>query len=89
MTDGIVEEDIETITDITDMVEAGRGPGKSHFPEVITTIKIRVQAIVGPGQDQEQVPIETQYNIIHVGNMSHFQGRKGNRVAPLDAQFRT
>ena len=28
---------------------------KGHFPEVITIIEIGVQAIVGPGQDQEQV----------------------------------
>ena len=33
------------------MTEAGMGLEKGHFPEVITTIEIRVQTIVGPGQD--------------------------------------
>ena len=38
------------------MIEAGRSLEKGHFPEVIT-IGIGVQAILGPGQDQEQVQI--------------------------------
>ena len=42
------------------MIEAGKGLEKDHFPEAITTIGIEVQAIVGPGQDQEQVQIETE-----------------------------
>ena len=37
------------------MTEVGTGLEKGHFPEAITTIEIGVQAIVGPGQDQEQV----------------------------------
>ena len=60
MTDRIVEENIETITEMTVMIEAGTGLEKGHFPEAITTIEIGVQAIVGPGQDQEQVQIETE-----------------------------
>ena len=37
------------------MTEAGTGLEKGNFPEAITTIEIGVQAIVGPGQDQEPV----------------------------------
>ena len=37
------------------MIDPGTGLEKGHFPEAITTIEIGVQAIVGPGQDQEQV----------------------------------
>ena len=55
--------------EMTVMTEAGTGLEKGHFPEAITTIEIGVQAIVGPGQDQEQVLIETEYNVISVGNM--------------------
>ena len=41
------------------MIEAGTGLEKGHFPEAIT-IGIEVQAIVGPGQDQKQLQIETE-----------------------------
>ena len=37
------------------MTEAGTGLEKGCFLEAITTIEIGVQAIVCPGQDQEQV----------------------------------
>ena len=37
------------------MTEAGTGLEKGHVPETIATmLEIEVQAIVGPGQDQEQ-----------------------------------
>ena len=58
MTDRIVEERIGTITEMTDMIEAGTDLEKDHFSETITTIEIRVQAKVGPGQDLEQVQTE-------------------------------
>ena len=58
MTDRIVEERIGTITEMTGMIEAGTCLEKGHFPETITTIEIVVQAIVGPGQDVEQVQTE-------------------------------
>ena len=67
MVDRIVEESIETIIEMTAMTEAGPGLEKDHFPEVITTIELGVQAIVGPGQDQEQ-GLETEYDVISVGN---------------------
>ena len=35
------------------MTEAGTGLEKGHFPEAIVAIEIGVQAIAGPGQDQE------------------------------------
>ena len=60
MTDRIVEENIETVTEMTVMIEAGTGLEKHHFPEAITTIEIGVQAIVGLDQDQEQVQIEVE-----------------------------
>ena len=53
MIDRIIEESIETITEMTVMIEAETGLEKGHFPEAITAIEIGVQAIVGPGQDQE------------------------------------
>ena len=55
MTDRIVEENIETIIEVTVMIAAGTDLEKGHFPEAITTIEIGVQPIIGPGQDQEQV----------------------------------
>ena len=60
MTDRIAEESIEIITEMKVMIEAGTGLEKGHFPEAITIIEKGVQAIVGPGQDQEQVQIETE-----------------------------
>ena len=51
------------------MIEVGTDLEKGHFPDAIITIQIGVQAIVGPGQDQKQVVIETEYNPISVGNM--------------------
>ena len=60
MTYRIVEASIEIITEVKVIIEAGTGLEKGHFPEAITTIGIDVQAIVGPGQDLEQVQIETE-----------------------------
>ena len=74
MVDRIVEESIETIIEMKVMIEVGTGLEKGHFPEAIITIEIGVQAIVGPGQDQEQVLIETEYDVISVGNMIILQG---------------
>ena len=68
MTDRIIEENIETIIEMTVMIEAGTGLKKGHFPEIMATIEVGVQAIVGPGQDQEQVQIETEFNVISVEN---------------------
>ena len=39
--------------------EMGTGLEKGHFPETLVT-EIGVQAIVGPGQDQEQIQIEIE-----------------------------
>ena len=60
LTDRIADESIEIVIEKKDMIEAGKGLQKGHLPEAITTIEIGVQAIVGPGQDQEQVQIETE-----------------------------
>ena len=68
MRERIVEKSTEIITEIKVMIEAGTGLKKGCFPEAITTIGIGVQAIVGPGQDQEQVQIETEYDVISLGN---------------------
>ena len=56
MTNRIVEERIETITEMTGMIETGLKKG--HFAETITKIEIGVQTIVSPGQDPEQVQTE-------------------------------
>ena len=74
MVDKIVEEITETTIEITVMVEAGTGLGKGHFPKAIITIELGVQSTVGPGQDQEQVLIETEYDVLSVGNMIISQG---------------
>ena len=58
MIDRIAEDSIETIIEMRVMIEAGTGQEKGHFPEAMTAIEIGVQAIVGSGQDQEQVLIE-------------------------------
>ena len=68
MVDKIVEESIETATEMTVMTEAGTGLEKGNFPEIMATIELGVQAIVGPGQDLEQVQIETEFDVISVGN---------------------
>ena len=60
LTHRTVEENIEIITEMMVMIEAGTALEKGCFPEVIITIGIGVQATVGPGQDQEQVQIETE-----------------------------
>ena len=59
MTDKIAEESVEIITEIKAMTEAGVGLEKGHFPATLVAIEIGVHATVGPGQDQEQVQIET------------------------------
>ena len=69
MVDKIAEESIETIIEMTVMTEAGTGLKKGHFQETIVTIEIGLQAIVDPGQDQDQVQIETEFSVISVGNM--------------------
>ena len=55
LTDKTAEESIEVIIGMKVMTEAGTGLEKGHLPEAITTMEIGVQAIVGPGQDQEPV----------------------------------
>ena len=66
MVDKIVEEKIETITEIT---EVGTGLGKGHLPEAfLIIIEIEVQGTVGPGQDPEQVQTEIGYDVISIGN---------------------
>ena len=69
MTDRMVEESKETIIEMIVMIESGTGLEKGHFPDAIITIEIGVQAIVSPGQDQEQVQIGIEYDVIGVGNM--------------------
>ena len=60
LTDKIAEGSIEIITEMKGMTEAGTGLEKGHFPVTLLAIEIGVQATVGPGQDQEQVQIETE-----------------------------
>ena len=63
MKDKIVQKNIEIITEMKVMAEVNiaRSLEKGHFLETLVTIEtIGVQATVGPGQDQEQVQIETE-----------------------------
>ena len=57
LTEKMAQESIEIITEIKVMAEAEMGTGleKGHFLETLVAIEIGVQAIVGPGQDWEQV----------------------------------
>ena len=57
------------------MTEAGTGPQNGHFPEIMATMpETEIQAIVDPGQDQEQVQIGIEFDVISVGNMIILQG---------------
>ena len=57
------------------MTEAATSLEKDHFPETVATIlEIEVQAIIGPGQDQEQVQIGIEFDVISVGNTIILQG---------------
>ena len=69
LTDRIVEESTEIITEMKVMIETGTGLEKGHFPEAITTIGIGIHAIVGSCQDLEWVQRGIQYDVISVGNM--------------------
>ena len=75
------------------MMEAGTGLEKGHFPEIVAIIELEVQAIVGPGQDPEQVKRGIEFDVISVENMIISQGtvpllgRKKNRAASTNAQF--
>ena len=57
MTDEIPEESIEIITEMKVMAEAEMGTGleKGHFPETLVVTEIGVQAIAGPGQNEEDI----------------------------------
>ena len=75
MIDIIVEENTETTLGMTVMTEAGTGPEEGHFPEIMATmLEIKVQATVGPGQDQEQIQIGIEFYVMSVGNMITSQG---------------
>ena len=56
------------------MTEAGLGLEKGHFSEIMAIIELEVQATGDPGQDPEQVQIETEFNVISVGNKIILQG---------------
>ena len=75
MADRTVEESIETVIEMTVMTEAGSGPEKGHFFRNMATMQeTEVQAVVGPGQDQEQVQTRIEFDVISVGNMIILQG---------------
>ena len=51
--DKTVEENIEVAIEMTVMTEAGTGPRKGHFPEIMAIIELEAQATLYPGQDPE------------------------------------
>ena len=59
---------------MTIMTEAGIGPEKGCFPEIMTITDLEVQAIVDPGQDPELAQIGIEYILIGVGNTIILQG---------------
>ena len=74
MVDKIVEDSIETAIGLIVMTEAGTGLDRGLFPGIMATMELGVQAIVDPGQDPKQVQIETEFNVISVGNTIILQG---------------
>ena len=74
MVDKIVEESTEKTIRITVMIEAGTGLEKGCFPEIMAIIELKVQAIVDPGQDPEQVQIGIEFDVISVRNTIILQG---------------
>ena len=52
MVEKTVEVSIETAIEMKAMTEAGTGPEKGHFPEIMAIIELEVLE-VGPGQDPE------------------------------------
>ena len=74
MVDKIVEENKETAIEMTVMTEAGIGPEKGHFPEILTITELEVQAITDPGQDPKLAHIGIEYIVISIGNMVISQG---------------
>ena len=73
MADKIVGESTETTTEMTVMVEIGTGPERVHFPDIMTIIELKAQAIVDPGQDPELVQIGIEYIVLSVGNKINLQ----------------
>ena len=51
MTDRIADKNIEIVTEMKVMTEAGTDLEKGNFPEAIAAIETEVQTIVDPGQD--------------------------------------
>ena len=47
------EENIEMIMGMTVMIEAGTGPKRGHFPEIMAIKELEVQTKVDPGQDTD------------------------------------
>ena len=69
MADRIVEENIEKY-DRDDSYDRSRNrPREMSFSRSYNNNRNRSTSMVGPGQDQEQVLIETEYNVISIGNM--------------------
>ena len=73
MEDKTIEENTETI-EITVMTEAGTGPEKGHFLEIMAIIELEVQATIDQGQGPELAQIGVEFTVIHVGNMVIMQG---------------
>ena len=73
MIDKIVEESIETTTEMRVIVEVGTGPEKGHFSDIMAITELEAHAIVYPGQDPELVQIGIEYIVISVGNLITLQ----------------
>ena len=72
MVDKTVEENIETAIEMTVMTEAGTGPEKGHFPEIMTITELEVQATVDPGHVPELAQIGIEYIAISAWKYNHF-----------------
>ena len=66
--DRIIEVDIEGTIEVIIMKEVGVGLEEGHI-QVISEEMTGVVVIVGHGQDQKQVLIETELGVISVENM--------------------
>ena len=92
--DKSVQESTKIIIKVKVIAEVGIGTGlgKDHFLETLVMIEtIGVQTMVGPGQHQEWVQIETESDATSVGNiiisqrLSYLQRRKRIRTTQTDA----
>ena len=72
MTDRIADENIEIITGMKVVTEAGTGLEIGNFPEAIVAIEIGVQPIVDPGQGLRAITYRDRIRCYKSREYDHF-----------------